>query len=36
MSSFNSEADASRFLNRYFEGELDGPIGFYVVSEATL
>ena len=36
IAAFNSEADARRFLDRYLEGDLDGPIGTYVITEATI
>jgi hypothetical protein len=36
IAAFSSDADAMRFLDRYFEGDLDGPIGAYVINEATI
>ena len=36
VAAFHTEDMAERFLNRYFEGDLDGPIGTYVVAETTL
>jgi len=36
IAAFGSETTAMRFLNRYFEGDLDGPLGVYEMSEITL
>lgn len=36
IAAFNTDGDAMRFLNVYFEGELDGPIGVYEITDATI
>lgn len=36
VAAFNSEYGASIFLSHYFEGEVNGPIGTYVIGDATI